>query len=629
MISWLEKPIGKSVATSARIYSRSLLRASDNQLRRQVVLLRDSLSRQKRRIFNRVQLDTACGLLIESFRRVLNIDLYDVQLEAGVALTLGRIAEVQTGEGKTFITAVPAFLFSLHGRGVHVATTNEYLCQRDYELLRPVYRTLGVTVGCLKTDASEQAKRGAYACDITYGPGYEFGFNYLRDQIRLRSEYEKRLGSDYLDRIQGRPPLQFAPVQPKRAFAIIDEADSVLIDEANTPLVLSGASAANPANVRALRAANSLALNMVKDVDFQVDRRRIKLLELGEQQAKVQLAAEDMGVLTRPWRVYILNALQAHYSFARDVDYVVQNATVTIVDQYTGRIHDERKWQNGLHQAVEVIEGLAPSLENIVEARITRQRFLQLYDMVCGLTGTASGNEADFRTFYGLSVQPFATHRPCLRRVLPARYFSRREFKAAHVVQEAIDVALASRSVLIGTRSIAEANHYATLFAAKQRSVNVLHGIQARDEAEIVAEAGQPGRITITTNLAGRGTDIQLADVVRRSGGLHVIATEYNDSARIDRQLAGRTARQGDAGSARWFASADDTIFTDHADRLVLAKRMRDSLRQIASEDGITSNRIDQQFRLLQQQLERIGFERRSRMVADDRWMESIQKVVA
>jgi preprotein translocase subunit SecA len=564
---------------------------------------------------------------MESFRRVHQIDLFDVQIQAGLSLISGGIAEVQTGEGKTFIAAIPAFVFSLFGRGVHVSTTNEYLSQRDYDEIRPVLRLLGVTVGCLHQDDSDAKKRNAYECDVTYGPGYEFGFHFLRDQIRTRQFLDRRLGGDFVDRLQGRSLPSRAPVQSRRSFAIIDEADSVLIDEANTPLVLSGATGSDHCNLHAMQVADRIAKGFVKDRHYRMKGRSLELLSDGNSQIQDCLSSATLGELRRPWQLYVSNSLRANHLFTRDVDYVVQDDKVAIVDSHTGRIHDERTWQNGLHQAVEVKEGLEPSPDNVVDARITRQRFLQKYDLICGLTGTAKGNESDFRDFYGMSVKSFDPNKPCQRTLLPTRFFATEEAKQAFVVTEATQFASQSRSVIVGTRSIQEANQYFRRLEARGAKVEILHGLQDRDEAEVIKQAGSPGQITVTTSIAGRGTDIRLSPAVRDAGGLHVIATQFNDSARVDRQLAGRTARQGDPGSARWTCAPNDSILANHD--LPEATRIRRSLCKITEELGIGSDRLNREVKQLHQRIEAIGYDSRAKMVAHDRWMESIQKVVA
>ncbi len=563
----------------------------------------------------------AISLIAEAVRRVTGKTYYDVQLIAGWKLVHGGVAEVQTGEGKTLITAIPAYVFALAGRGVHIATTNDYLSRRDYETTRPALRLLGITVSHLDIAQEANAKRNAYACDITYGPGYEFGFDYLRDQIERRKTESMRLGQRYIERLRGQRFEKKLTVQRPCAFAIIDEADSVLIDEANTPLVLGGREPGPQTDSEMYCIADQFAMSLAEGEGYQVQNGGIiELTERGRMLARNAFENLPRKRMSRSWNTLVHNALKARMGLMRDVDYVVRDGEVQIVDANTGRIHGERRWQGGLHQAVEVAAGLSPSIETMTEARITRQRYCQYYETLCGLTGTASDNLSDFREFYRLDVSVIPTHQPCRRKTEPARYFANSDNKLRFVVQDATRRSRNGQPVLIGTRSIHESHAVAR---EVQRHVTLLNGVQDEEEASIVSRAGEPGSITIATNMAGRGTDIIVGEKAKSAGGLHVIATEHQDSRRVDRQLAGRAARQGDPGSVQFLACAQDTLIEENDPDLTTA------LARIDTCEGIVSPHLDLAVARLQQAIERTRFEKRRQMVARDAWLENFQNTLA
>lgn len=569
------------------------------------------------------------GLATEAIRRATGKTLYDVQLAGALVLAGGAIAEIQTGEGKTLVTALPASLFALAGKGVHVATTSEYLSQRDFDEVEPALRLLGLQVGLLRQDANADEKRNAYACDITYGPGFEFGFDFLRDQLTLRSRYVEPLGARHLQRLRGIALDELQLCQRELAYAIVDEADSVLIDEATTPLVLGGPVAGPQTSMATAPAQYEYVRDFVEQLsepeDFELVRssRRIKLTTDG--QARIEQAYSDRpeGGVARPWSQLVEQALRARHFLHRDIDYVVRDGQVLIVDQHTGRIHGERKWRSGLHQAVEVCEGLPPSDEQQTQARITRQRFCQLYECVAGMTGTARGGERELREFYRLPVVSVPTHRPCQRVELPTRWFGSQPAKIAAI---AADTALRSKRkqpVLIGTRTIHDSRAVSEALTQCGIVHAVLNGLQDAEEAAIVAKAGQAGTVTVATNMAGRGTDIRLDEAARQTGGLHVIAAEYHESTRVDRQLAGRAARQGDPGSCQVYASADDQLLADHAPELA------DAMRSEAEKCGVCERDFTSELNRLQRQIEQRALGIRRRMVAQDGWLESVQASLA
>ncbi|MCM2369995.1 preprotein translocase subunit SecA [Aporhodopirellula aestuarii] len=566
---------------------------------------------------------------VNVFRDVLGIDLYPVQVEAAIALTAGRIVEVQTGEGKTFITGLAAALLSRREMGVHVATTNEYLSRRDFEQLRAVFRCLGNSVACLRSDQSAEQKRAAYQCDITYGAGSEFGFDYLRDQVKLTSQTRTPTGQRFMDALHGFPPEACVPVQSRRGVAIVDEADSVMIDEAGTPLVLGSATNLSIADEAALKVADNIAQRLRNGTDFHLVESRCVLAKSAVAIMRNALDQVDTKSLRRPWKQYVTQAALARHRYIRDVDYVVSDDKIAIIDSHTGRIHAERNWRGGLHQAIEMKEGLPLTDQSPTAAQITRQRFLKQYDLLCGLTGTATGNEQDFKRFFDLRIQVFPTHQPCIRRTHPARYFASREQKERHACREAIEVATGGRAVLVATRSVDEANRIGNMIRTEFPAVCVLHGMQDEDEAELVAMAGQAFRITVTTSIAGRGTDIKVASSVLEKGGMHLISTQHYDSLRVDRQLAGRVARQGEPGSVQQLASPEDTIFQTHSSTMPLARRISAKLFRITKDRAVCLPSMDTAIKRLQQQLESRGHARRLQLVSRDCWISKIQNEVA
>ena len=503
----------------------------------------------------------AVALAAEALRRSLGVDLYDVQLLAGSALAAaprggrGVVAEMATGEGKTFAAALAVAAMALEGRGVHVATGNAYLAERDAAQLRPAYEALGLTCAALpEGPAVDPAdKRAAYAADVTYGTGYEFGFDYLRDQTALPR------GRRFAERVAA-PPAD--PVQRGLRAAVIDEVDHVLLDDACSPLVLATASGRPAPDAPAHRAARGLALSMAEGEHFRLDRGAAALTAAGRDAAHDALTGPVAETLARPWTEYVEKALHANLVFRRDVHYLVaegdRGPEVRIVDQSTGRVFEDRTWSDGLHQAVELKEGLPVLEAQRTSARITRQRFYGLYGRCCGLTGTAAGGEREFDAIYGLRVRPVPPHRPCRRRVGPLQAFADGGARWDAVATEAAAVRDAGRPVLVGTCSIDSSLRVSGRLTAAGVAHAVLNGTQDADEAELVSAAGVAGAVTVATNLAGRGTDIALGPGVAEVGGLHVIAAEAQPSARVERQLLGRAARQGRPGSASRYVAADD-----------------------------------------------------------------------
>ena len=565
-------------------------------------------------------LEPAFAVVFTAAQRVLAIDLYDVQLLSGLALARGTIAEMQTGEGKTFAALLPAYLHALAGDGVHVMTVNAYLAKRDFEQIAPVYRLLGLSVGLIEADIPPDAKRNAYASDITYGPGYEFGFDYLRDQVALISRCKPRLGDSFRARQRGQSLDRSESMQRGQAVAIVDETDSVMLDEATTPLVLAAGGDVPAANaevyVAALRKSEQFEINRHFVIDEAASTLRLTSCAI-EQLSDRQNETPRRG-LDRSWTMYVEQALRAERLFRRDVDYVVDDDTLRLVDQYTGRIFTDRSWADGLHQAVQAKEGITITTENKSIARITRQRYLRLYKHLCGMTGTAQGGERELRSVYGLRVAIIPPHKPCQRRMLPMRVYADLAIKEKAIVEELVKIHRTGQPVLVGTAAIDTSQRLARHLDERGVSYQLLNGKQDAEEADIVAEAGQLGTVTIATNMAGRGTDIKLGQGVRELGGLHVVATEPQESTRVDRQLFGRAARQGDPGSCQRFASSDDELFARYAPSLSAR------IQRLADTHGQCQMELEHDVAALQHRVEGTRAYQRRQLFAHDDWLESV-----
>jgi preprotein translocase subunit SecA len=495
------------------------------------------------------------ALVREAARRELGFQHFAVQIQGGSALFEGHVAEMQTGEGKTLTATLPATLRGLTGRGCHIVTVNDYLAHRDAETMGPIYERLGLSVGCIQTPMQTEERRTAYAKDITYGTAKEIGFDFLRDRLRTGAD----ASSGYRRRNGGGE----APVQRGHHFALIDEADSILIDEARTPLIIGLTQPNTAATVNLLRWSQRASTRLERDVEFvfEPDRRMAYLTDRGCR--KVLLMAKpsllDCIDAERMYK-HVEQALSSRYGFQRDRDYVVVEDKIVIVDESTGRQMDGRKWQDGLHQAVEAKELVPITAATGQAARVTVQTYFRQYEHVCGMTGTAVQSRRELHATYAISVSPIPTNRPCIRTGSPHRIFATLEHKRRAVVQEVARMHAAGRAVLVGTPSVDASEALGRALEGCGIEHQILNARWHEKEAEIVARAGETSSVTIATNMAGRGTDIQLDEKVRAAGGLHVIATEMHSSARIDRQLVGRAARQGDPGSYQFFLSLEDEL---------------------------------------------------------------------
>ncbi|NND98461.1 MAG: preprotein translocase subunit SecA [Pirellulaceae bacterium] len=504
--------------------------------------------------------------VLESIRQATGLDLFDVQLHAGIIVSCSAVAEMQTGEGKTLAGVLPAYVHALAGRGVHVATTNDYLASRDRERLTPIFERLGMTTGLLTDSDSLSQTRAAYEADVTYAAGHVFGFDYLKDQLTLAQQASGPVGSVILNRLRGNDPDASLRQRPLHA-AIVDEVDHVLIDDAVSPLLLSSSSQGEAADAAIHLQANALGQELQADRDFVVDQKAgvVELTAAGFDRCYTDVTMAVDRQLIRPWHEYVVLALRAAHLFQRDVHYVTAEDKVQIVDPSTGRIFEDRTWSDGLHQAVLAAENLPITPETEPLAKITRQRFYRQYAMLGGMTGTARGCEKEFAFVYGLPVATVPLRLQSRRQVQAESISNTESDKIAAIGQETESLNRQGRAVLIGTLNIAQSLCVAEELSRLGLDFELLNGVQDANEAAIISKAGRSGAITVATNLAGRGTDIVLDEHVRRLGGLHVIVTERHSLARVDRQLIGRCARCGDPGTARFYTSADDALITKHA----------------------------------------------------------------
>lgn len=557
------------------------------------------------------------ALVREACRRAVGLRPYDVQILAGIILARGHIAEMATGEGKTLTAALPASALALTGRGVHVATVNAYLAKRDHELMSPVYSLLGLTAALLPEKVGGDKKRAAYEADITYGTGYEFGFDYLRDQLQAMGRVRPQLGEEWRSQLLGNnPPEPARGVQRPFAHAVVDEVDSVLIDEATTPLIISGTpeKGENPA-AALYQEANRIALELRPDHDYVVDitDHSLELSDEALQRLYTTLPDRLRPLMRRAWHEHVEQALRAHCFYKRDVHYLVRKSAIEIIDINTGRSFVDRKWRAGLHQAVEAKENVRITHETTSDVSISRQRFFRMYPLLAGMTGTAMEQQAELRSVYGLAVVPVPLHRPSKRVNYPTRVFGNTQAMIQAVIQEVKACLKRGQPVLVGTRSVQRSDEVAAALHAEGIEVVLLNARQDEAEAEIIACAGRAGRVTIATNMAGRGADIPLGPGVAENGGLHVIGVEFNDARRINRQLIGRCARQGEPGSSQFFVAWDDT----------LATRMFPQRRHM---DGECEAGEVRHFHKAMLRAEREAYRIRCRVMEHDKWLDNLKR---
>jgi preprotein translocase subunit SecA len=570
-------------------------------------------------------LPDAFALVREASRRTIGLRHFDVQMVGGIALFHGAIAEMDTGEGKTLTATLPLYLHALIGKGTHLATVNDYLAERDATELRPVYEALGLQVGVVLTQDSPDMRRKAYAADITYGTAKEFGFDFLRDRLLLR-----RMGHSTEDFLGGGSTQRWEasgdqPVQRGFHYCIVDEADSILIDEARTPLIIGSlGETAREQIVATYQWAASVADRFEEDVhyDYDHDTKKVELTVAGRQLVR-SLPRSDlaraMGLVDL--YEYTERAVRVRRDYLLDREYVIEDGEIVIVDEFTGRKSVGRKWRDGIHQAIEAKEGVEVTVPTGQAARITVQDLFLRYQHLAGMTGTARSATREFRKIYKSRVVRVPTNRPAQRRRLPDRVFATGEAKWQAIVQEIQELHREGRPVLIGTRSIEKSQILSQLLRAANIEHRVLNAHEIAKEAEIVALAGQPRKVTVATNMAGRGTDIKLGPGVAELGGLHVIGTEVHDESRIDRQLYGRCGRQGDPGSVRQYMALDDELLSSG-----LGPTVGEKYRQLGRRANREFPELARLFRLAQRKVERRHFRDRSVLLYHEKQRKKMQR---
>ena len=543
------------------------------------------------------------ALVREASRRVLGMRHYDVQLIGGMVLHKGKIAEMKTGEGKTLVATLAVALNALSGKGVHVVTVNDYLARRDAEWMGKLYGFLGLSTGIIVHGLDDEERKAAYAADITYGTNNEFGFDYLRDNMKF---YAEQL------------------VQRGHSFAIVDEVDSILIDEARTPLIISGPS---DEDVSAYRVMDGVVRQLGPE-HYTVDEkaRTAMLTEEGvircEELLKLDNLFDPVNVTAQHG---ILQSLKAHHIFKRDKDYMVVDGQVVIVDEFTGRPMEGRRYSDGLHQALEAKEGVTVAAENQTLAAITFQNYFRLYDKLSGMTGTADTEAVEFQQIYGLEVVSIPPNRPMIRKDYPDLIYRSRKEKYEAILESIRELHKTGQPVLMGTISIETSEMLSAHLKRMGIPHNVLNAKQHEREAEIVAQAGQKGKVTIATNMAGRGTDIILGEGVRELGGLHILGTERHESRRIDNQLRGRSGRQGDPGSSRFYLSLEDDLM-----RLFGSDRIAGLMEKLGLKDGeaIENRMVTRAVEGAQKRVEAHHFEIRKTLLDYDNVMNQQREVI-
>ena len=583
-------------------------------------------------------LPKAFAVVREASVRTIGLRHFDVQLVGGLALHFGKIAEMKTGEGKTLVSTLPAYLNALTGNGVHIVTVNEYLAERDAEWMGPIYDFLGLTVGCIDSSQKQSEKRQAYQCDITYGTNNEFGFDYLRDNLAFDQEGQ---------------------MQKQLSFAIVDEVDSILIDEARTPLIISGqADQGTELYVKMNQIVPRLkpAIDETEAGDYTVDEKTKQVFLTEEGHNNVEQVLTEFRVLGEGESLYdpanirlmhhITAALRAHALYKKDVDYIVQNNDVVIVDEFTGRTMSGRRWSDGLHQAVEAKEGLVVKEENQTVASITFQNYFRLYNKLSGMTGTADTEAFEFQQIYGLEVVVIPTHEIMIRQDDPDLVYLNKKDKFKNIIKDIKDRQVKGQPVLVGTASIENTEYISKLLNQKHIKHQVLNAKQHKKESLIIAQAGKTGSVTIATNMAGRGTDIVLGgnleselkiagneigdsehqrlksvwqdnhDEVIQQGGLHIIGTERHESRRIDNQLRGRSGRQGDPGSSRFYLSLEDDLLRIFGD----PEKTQTMLSRVGMEEGeaVESRLLTKQIERAQRKVEAHNFDIRKTLLEYD-----------
>lgn len=607
--------------------SDSELQAKTQEFRDRAGVGKEPLSQVRQQLDK--LLPEAFAVVRETSKRVLNQRHFDVQLIGGLVLHEGKIAEMRTGEGKTLVATLPIYLNALAGEGVHLITVNDYLANRDAQWMAPIYTFLGMTVGTVLSNMSPAEKKQAYAADITYGTNNEFGFDYLRDNMAF----------SLTDRVQRR-----------LYFAVIDEVDSILIDEARTPLIISGAAEDSSALYQRI---DQLIPSLIANTDYVLDEkaRQVNLTEEGHQHVeelmlKEQLMGEDESlydVKNISLMHHVSAALKAHKLFHKDIDYIVHDNQIVIVDEHTGRTMPGRRWSDGIHQAVEAKEKIKIQQENQTLASITFQNYFRLYDKLAGMTGTADTEAYELQHIYGLEVVVIPTNKPIARKDHPDEIYLTANEKFNAIIKDIKFCQDKKQPVLVGTTSIEASEYLSRLLQKENISHQVLNAKYHEKEAQIIADAGRPGAVTIATNMAGRGTDIVLGgkenhltqtdksewsknhEAVLRVGGLHIIGSERHESRRIDNQLRGRAGRQGDPGSTRFYLSLEDNLM-----RIFAGERMKGIMQTLGMKDGeaIVSPLITRAIENAQRKVEGRNFDLRKQLLEYDDVANEQRKVI-
>ena len=545
------------------------------------------------------------ALVREASSRVMGMRHYDVQLVGGMVLHAGKIAEMKTGEGKTLVATLPVVLNALSGKGVHVVTVNDYLARRDAEWMGRLYNFLGLSVGVIVQGLTDEERKAAYACDITYGTNNEFGFDYLRDNMKF---YAEQL------------------VQRGHNFAIVDEVDSILIDEARTPLIISGAS---DESTELYQAMDAVVRQLKAEEDYTIDEKSktAMLTDAGVAKCEKILGIENLfDPASIAYQHHILQSLKAHHCFKRDVDYIVSDeGKVVIVDEFTGRLMPGRRFSDGLHQALEAKEGVKVEAENQTLASITFQNYFRMYDKLAGMTGTAQTEAVEFDQIYHLETITIPTNKPMIRKDLPDLIFRTQKEKYHAIIESIKELYKTGQPVLVGTISIETSELLSAMLKKEGVPHSVLNAKHHAEEAAIVAQAGQKGHVTIATNMAGRGTDIVLGEGVKELGGLHILGTERHESRRIDNQLRGRAGRQGDPGSSRFYLSLEDNLM-----RIFGSERISGLMEKLGMKEGepIENRMVSKAIENAQKRVEGHNFEIRKTLLDYDNVMNQQREVI-
>ena len=608
-----QRALRKTAPTVEKIESLepSISALTDEQLRAKTDEFRDRLS--KGEALDNL-LPEAFAVVREAGKRTINMRHFPVQLIGGIVLHQGKIAEMATGEGKTLVATLTAYLNALSGKGVHIVTVNDYLARRDREWMGPIYEFLGLSVGAIQQGMGAQERRDAYNCDVTYGTNNEFGFDYLRDNMVVSVE-EK--------------------VQRELHYAIVDEVDSILIDEARTPLIISGPSEESTKKyydvdriVPLLKKGERDEISKEEKGDYIVDEKHKSayLTEQGEVKAAELLGLKDMHSLaTMEYKHHVNQALRAHNNYRRDVDYMLKDNQVVIVDEFTGRLMPGRRWSDGLHQAIEAKERVKIERENQTLATITFQNYFRMYEKLAGMTGTAATEASEFLQIYKLDVVVIPPNKPLDRTNHPDIIYKTEREKFNAVVEEIEEFHKQGRPMLVGTVSIEKSERLSQLLKRKNIMHSVLNAKYHQREAEIIALAGQRNAVTIATNMAGRGTDIVLGEGVSGLGGLHIIGTERHEARRIDNQLRGRAGRQGDPGSSRFYLSLEDELM-----RLFGSERIMGMMQRLGMAEGqaIEHKLITHAITTAQKRVEAMNFDIRKQLLDYDNVMNKQREVI-